>query len=98
MVQVKIKGQVITAQYGILNTGDILRTDAAFAKHLVEDCAAAEYVSVQQEQTSQKWEDISALHGAEAIGDLAALQIGTDCRVVEPKTEEPAPKKGKKKG
>lgn len=43
-VQVKITGQAITSRYGTLNTGDILRTDAAFAKHLVEDCGAAEYL------------------------------------------------------
>jgi hypothetical protein len=44
LVAVKIKGTTITARYGTLGTGDILRTDAAFAKHLVEDCKAAEYV------------------------------------------------------
>jgi len=43
MVEVEILGQVITHQYGTLNTGDVLRTDAAFAKHLVEDCGAAKY-------------------------------------------------------
>lgn len=48
LVQVKIIGQAITSRYGTLNTGDILRTDAAFAKHLVEDCAAAEYIDAQK--------------------------------------------------
>lgn len=43
LVEVEITGQAITARYGTLNTGDILRTDAAFAKHLVEDCNAAKY-------------------------------------------------------
>lgn len=43
LVQVKIKGIVATVKYGTLESGDILRTDAAFAKHLVEDCGAAEY-------------------------------------------------------
>lgn len=43
MVEVEILGQAITAQYGTLNTGDILRTDAEFARHLVEDCKAAKY-------------------------------------------------------
>lgn len=43
LVEVEIIGQAITARYGTLNTGDVLRTDAAFAKHLVEDCAAAKY-------------------------------------------------------
>lgn len=43
MVDVEIIGMVVTHQYGTLNTGDVLRTDEAFAKHLVEDCAAAKY-------------------------------------------------------
>ena len=42
-VTVKITGQAITSRYGTLNTGDILRTDTEFARHLVEDCSAAEY-------------------------------------------------------
>ena len=42
-VDVEILGQVITAQYGTLSTGDVLRTSPEFAKHLVEDCAAAKY-------------------------------------------------------
>ncbi|MGZ8339137.1 MAG: hypothetical protein ACXW2U_05430 [Telluria sp.] len=43
LVEVEITGQAITAQYGTLSTGDILRTTSEFAKHLVEDCAAAKY-------------------------------------------------------
>lgn len=43
MVEVEILGMVITHQYGPLNTGDVLRTDPEFAKHLVEDCSAAKY-------------------------------------------------------
>ena len=43
LVQVKITGTVDTARYGSLEAGDILRTDAAFAKHLVKDCGAAVY-------------------------------------------------------
>ena len=43
LVTVNIIGQAITARYGTLNTGDVLRTDAEFARHLVEDCSAAEY-------------------------------------------------------
>jgi len=43
IVEVKIKGIVMTAKYGTLSNGDILRTDPAFARHLVEDCQAAEY-------------------------------------------------------
>ena len=43
LVEVEILGSVVTQQYGTLKTGDILRTDAAFAKHLVEDAFAAKY-------------------------------------------------------
>ncbi|WGG48929.1 hypothetical protein [Rugamonas sp. DEMB1] len=43
LVEVEITGQAITARYGTLSTGTILRTDWEFAKHLVEDCAAAKY-------------------------------------------------------
>lgn len=44
LVQIKIRGIVTTSRYGTLVSGDILRTDAAFAKHLVEECKAGEYV------------------------------------------------------
>lgn len=42
-VEVEIIGMAITARYGTLQTGTILRTDEAYAKHLVEDCGAAKY-------------------------------------------------------
>lgn len=45
MVKVKISGTVITAQYGTLSAGDILNTNEEFAKHLVEECAAAKYLT-----------------------------------------------------
>lgn len=46
LVEVTITAsQVVTARYGTLSNGDLLRTDAAFARHLVEDCAAAKYVT-----------------------------------------------------
>lgn len=50
-VEVKIKGQVITAQYGTLGTGDILRCSQEFADHLVNDCCAAEYLTVAEESS-----------------------------------------------
>jgi hypothetical protein len=43
-VQVEIMVQTITGQYGTLNPGDTLRTDFAFAEHLVYDCMAARYM------------------------------------------------------
>lgn len=44
LVEVEILTQTITAQYGVLSQGDILRTSAAFARHLVKDAFAAKYV------------------------------------------------------
>ena len=44
LTKVKILVQTITPQYGVLAEGDILNTSAEFAKHLVDDCSAAEYV------------------------------------------------------
>lgn len=43
LVEVEITGQVITARYGTLATGDILKTDQAFADHLVNDCKGAKW-------------------------------------------------------
>ena len=56
MIEVEITSQAITAKYGTLMAGDILRTDAAFAKHLVEDCSAAKYrgaAPVEQEAPAE---------------------------------------------
>jgi hypothetical protein len=50
MTSVKIKGLVITSQYGTLSDGTILRTSAEFAKHLVDDCGAAEYVEKTEKE------------------------------------------------
>lgn len=47
LVEVEILGCVVTAQYGTLKQGDILRTDAEFAAHLVNDCSAAKYTQAQ---------------------------------------------------
>lgn len=44
LVQVKIKTQTVTSRYGVLEAGDILRTDRGYAQHLVEQCKAAEYL------------------------------------------------------
>lgn len=47
LVEVEITGMAITARYGTLQTGTILRTDAAYAAHLVDDCGAAKYVATK---------------------------------------------------
>lgn len=43
--EVEITTTVVTAEYGTLTSGAVLRTGAAYAKHLVEDCAAARYTT-----------------------------------------------------
>lgn len=53
LVSVKIKGIVVTGPYGTLNDGTILRTSAEFAKHLVTDCNAAEYVEKTEKEESK---------------------------------------------
>ena len=45
MQKVKMLGQVFTTSHGVLKTGDILTCDDAFARHLVVDCKAAEYLT-----------------------------------------------------
>lgn len=52
LVAIKIKGIVVTSRYGTLSSGDVLRTDAAFAKHLVEECQAGEYLKPQPAEAS----------------------------------------------
>lgn len=47
LVQVEITSMAITARYGALKEGTILRTDAAYAAHLVDDCGAAKYVAAK---------------------------------------------------
>jgi hypothetical protein len=46
-IEVEILTQTITAQHGVLSAGDVIRTDAAFAAHLVNDCAAAKYTKAK---------------------------------------------------
>lgn len=43
LVEVEITGQAITARYGTLSTGDILKTDQAYAEHLINDCHVAKW-------------------------------------------------------
>jgi hypothetical protein len=56
LVEVEILTMAITAQYGILLPGAILRTSPEFAKHLVEDASAAKYVKAldKAEKTIEK--------------------------------------------
>jgi len=45
VVQVRITRQTVTSRYGVLENNDILRTDQEYARHLVEDCKAGDYVN-----------------------------------------------------
>ncbi|MDQ0040823.1 HeH/LEM domain-containing protein [Variovorax boronicumulans] len=45
LVEVEILTQTITQRYGVLSQGDILRTDAAFARHLVKESFSGKYVN-----------------------------------------------------
>lgn len=83
LVQVKIKGIVVTSRYGALSTGDLLRTNAEFAKHLVEECGAAEYVKgsahgadgVTKKQTQkQKAKEERAAAVQKLEGEISALE------------------------
>lgn len=49
LVQVRITSTVITQHYGTLMPGTILRTSAAYAKHLVEEACAAKYLGALPE-------------------------------------------------
>ena len=53
LVQVQITTTAVTSCYGTLVSGAILRTDPTFARHLVEDCNAAEYIDAQPAATDQ---------------------------------------------
>jgi len=50
-VRVRITRMAMTAQYGTLNAGTVLHTSPEFAKHLVEDCDAAEYIQTPAPET-----------------------------------------------
>lgn len=65
MVKVKVLGQVVT-QYGTHRTGDILNVSAEFARHLVVDAQAAEYVKAPAEQAIEVLEPVEVEVAPEA--------------------------------
>jgi hypothetical protein len=86
MVEVEILGQVITHQYGTLNTGDVLRTSAEFAKHLVDDCGAAKYRKVAGSDAAQQQTAVAA---AQAASDAAPVET-SPTPATDPAVETPA--------
>jgi hypothetical protein len=53
LVTLTIRGTVVTSRYGVLASGDVLRTDAEYARHLVEDCKAAEYADAKRAEADE---------------------------------------------
>jgi hypothetical protein len=88
LVTVKIKGLVNTSRYGALSTGDLLRTDPEFAKHLVEECGAGEYVTGKAAEPEKPKRGRPAKQPATPPLDApAAEQVQTSA----PAADNPAP-------
>lgn len=88
LVKVKIKGTVITNQYGTLTDGSILATSAEFAKHLVDDCSAAEYIKrVEKPKAETKADPVTKKTGK---GKNAAKSTGEGAGEKVPDNEQAA--------
>lgn len=53
LVTLTIRGTVVTSRYGVLSSGDVLRTDSDYARHLVEDCKAADYADAKPAEADE---------------------------------------------
>ena len=80
LVEVEITGQVITARYGTLSTGDTLWTDQAFAEHLIYDCKGAKWpepkVAVDPQQVAVDPSTEEVQHAALSTLPLSSLTTG----------------------
>jgi hypothetical protein len=56
-VELEITALCSTHRYGNLAPGDILRTDAAYARHLVDEARAAKYITARPATESQAQPD-----------------------------------------
>ena len=81
LVQVKIKGTVVTSRYGTLASGDVLRTDAAFAKHLVEECQAGEYVQGEAAAAPTAAQSKKDKKAAKAKAELQAAIVDLEAAI-----------------
>lgn len=82
-VQVEIVVQTITAQYGTLEVGAVLRSPVAFAKHLVEDCLAAKYYRPAARTSAPAAGDTAQLDGAVAVVGVSDVQTSAQAGQVE---------------
>jgi hypothetical protein len=91
-VEVEILVQTITAQYGVLSQGDILRTSAEFAAHLVDDCGAAKYVEAKPAVKTETAPDATGVTAAPAsevapaAEVVAAVPAPAPAKTAKPKT------------
>ena len=85
-VEVEILVQTITAQYGVLSQGDILRTSAEFAAHLVDDCSAAKYVKAKPAVKPETAPDAAVATAAPAAEVVAAVPAPAPAKTAKPKT------------
>lgn len=86
LVEVKITSTVVTAPYGTLTSGTILRTSPAYAKHLVEEASAAKYLTAEPPEAvaatkpspaTPRSKKAAAAPAAEATADAAEPQSET---------------------
>lgn len=100
-VTVKLTGQAITARYGTLNTGAVLKTDAEFAKHLVEDCGVAQYctpptgnddeaVAAQQAKLQKESDEAAELKRQQEADDAAQAKLQKDAEAAQAEEAEAA--------
>ena len=54
IVEVEIRRTINTSRYGVLTTGDLLRTSPGYAKHLVDEVGAATYRQKTPKTTVKK--------------------------------------------
>lgn len=85
LVEVEIIAQLITARYGSLSTGDILRTDRAFAEHLINDCNGAKWP--EQKVHAQPPQFAAEPPSAEVVVAPRAAEVAVE----PPAAEEAAP-------
>ena len=76
IVQIKITKTAVTARYGTLSPGDLLRTDAGFARHLVEDCKAAKYVEREVADEGAGQISPEGFTGTRTVGETISSPIG----------------------
>ena len=71
IVQTRITSTVVTAPYGTLMPGTILRTSPAYAKHLVEEAFAASYITTHEAVFSGAGSALTMDVGRESLERIA---------------------------